>query len=64
MLDNYRTVVYTDSRTIDDIPIGVHERKDDCEVTNSPCVEDRDEDQDEIPAHERAQALWPSHPCT
>ena len=57
MLDNSLTVVYTDDRTIEDIPIELWERTDDCEVTNGPCFEDRDEDQDALPADKRAQAL-------
>ena len=54
MLDNSLTVVYTDVRTIEDIPIELWERKDDCEVTDSRFTEDRYEDQDALSADEHS----------
>lgn len=45
MLDNAITVVYTDARTVEDIPIQVWKRKAGSEATNQ-VTQDRNEDKD------------------
>lgn len=62
-LTTHNTVLYNDQRTIDDIPIiGMSERQDKSAVSNHETIQNQYEDQDEIPAHRRAKAGWPSPP--